>query len=264
MAEDAPGGVRLNVAGPLATVTLDHPDRLNAQTPATWAALREIGRCLPADVRVVVVAGRGRAFSTGIDRRMLTPGGIPGMGGPADLVRMPPADADAVIAGYQEAFGWLRSDHLVTVAAVQGHAIGAGLQLALACDLRVLAADALLCMAETTLGLVPDLGGTKSLVTLVGPSRALEMCLTGRRIGAAEALRIGLATIVVPVDQLSAAVADLVEAIVTPPRDAVTETKALIGAASRRSPAEQEAAERAAQLRRLRALLPDLARAREG
>ncbi len=70
---------------------------------------------------------------------------------------------------------------------MQGHAIGAGFQLALACDLRVLAEDARFSMAEVTLGLVPDLAGTKRLVELVGYARALEICATGRRIDATEA-----------------------------------------------------------------------------
>lgn len=236
----------------MATVTLGRPDALNAQTPHTWHALREAGRALPADVRVVVVRGEGRAFSAGMDRRMFSQEGVPGARSAVELARLPPDEADALIAGYQEAFAWLRRDSLVTVAAVQGHAIGAGFQLALACDLRVLADDAQLCMAETTLGLVPDLGGTKALVCLVGRSRALEICLTGRRVGAAEALRIGLATLVVPAGELGTAVDDLVAALLAPPRAAVTETKALISAAAARPYPEQQAAERAAQLRRLR------------
>ncbi len=137
---------------------------------------------------------------------------------------------------------------------MQGHAIGAGFQLALACDLRVLADDAQLAMAETGLGLVPDLGGTAPLVETVGYARALELCLTGRRVGADEALRSGLATLVVPRAELAAATADLVAALLAAPRDAVVETKALLLGAVGRPRDAQEAAERAAQLRRLRDL----------
>jgi enoyl-CoA hydratase/carnithine racemase len=239
---------------------LDRPDRLNAQTPHTWAALREAGRSLPGDVRVVVVRGEGRAFSAGLDREAFTPGGIPGAPGLPELAAMPAAEADATVSGFQDAFRWLRRPDLVSVAAVQGHAIGAGFQLALACDLRVLADDASFSMAESTHGLVPDLGGTTPLVTAVGYSRALEICVTARRVGAAEALAIGLATLVVPRAELSAAVADLVAAVLAPPRDAVVEIKALLLGAAGRSREEQEAAERAAQLRRLR----DLARPMRG
>jgi enoyl-CoA hydratase/carnithine racemase len=196
-----------------------------------------------------VVRGAGRAFSAGLDRAAFAPDGPLG-----ELAAAPRAQAEDRIRGYQEAFGWLRRPDLVSVAAVQGHAIGAGFQLALACDLRVLADDALLCMAETSLGLVPDLGGTGVLVEAVGYSRALEICVTGRRIGAQEALRLGLATVVVPAAELAAATDDLVAALLAAPRDAAVETKALLLGARTRSRAEQEAAERAAQVRRLRDL----------
>ncbi|HST64827.1 MAG TPA: enoyl-CoA hydratase/isomerase family protein [Mycobacteriales bacterium] len=240
--------------GPVATVVLDRPDRLNAQTPHTWAALREAGRTLPDGVRVVVVRGEGRAFSAGLDRAAFAPGGIPGTPSLPEIAALPEHEGDATVRAYQEAFSWLRRPDLISVAAVHGHAIGAGFQLALACDLRVLADDAMFTMAESTLGLVPDLGGTAPLVAAVGYARALEICLTARRVGAAEALTLGLATLVVPRAELAAAVADLVAALLTPAAGAVTETKALLLGAPGRSREEQEAAERAAQLRRLRDL----------
>ena len=240
--------MRLDLGEAVATVTLCRPERLNAQTPATWLALRDIGRSLGGDVRVVVVRGEGRGFSAGLDRSVITPEGL------LDLGRSPPEQAEAMIAAYQEGFGWLRRTDLISVAVVQGHAIGAGFQLALACDLRVLADDAQLCMAETSLGLVPDLGGTKPLVDAVGYARALEICVTGRRVGAAEAERLGLATLVVPRDQLSAATDDLVAALLAAPRDATIETKALLRAAVGSTQADQEPAERAAQVRLLRGL----------
>jgi enoyl-CoA hydratase/carnithine racemase len=143
----------------------------------------------------------------------------------------------------------------VSIAAVHGHAIGAGFQLALGADIRIVADDAQFTMAEPTLGLVPDLGGTKRLVDLVGYSRAAEICLTGRRVEAAEALQIGLASRVVPLADLDAAVEETVQALLAVNRDAAAETKALLLAASGRTQAEQEAAEREAQYRRLRALV---------
>jgi enoyl-CoA hydratase/carnithine racemase len=247
-------GVRVERDGPVATVVLDRPDRLNAQTPHTWAALREAGRSLPGDIRVVVVRGEGRAFSAGLDRAAFAPGGIPGAASLPEIAALPEHEGDATLVAFQEAFSWLRRPDLVSVAAVQGHAIGAGFQLALACDLRVLADDAVLTMAESRYGLVPDLGGTAPLVAAVGYSRALEICLTARRVDAAEARSLGLATLVVPRAELSAAVADLVAALLEPPRDAVVEIKALLLGATGRTRVEQEAAERAAQLRRLREL----------
>jgi enoyl-CoA hydratase/carnithine racemase len=235
-------------------VVLDRPARRNAQTPHTWAALREAGRSLPGDVRVVVVRGEGQSFSAGLDRAAFTPGGIPGVPGLRELAAMPADAGDETIRGYQEAFGWLRRPDLISVAAVQGHAVGAGFQLALACDLRVLADDAQLVMAESKYGLVPDLGGTHPLVEAVGYSRALEICLTARPVPAAEAYALGLATVVVPAADLAATVADLVAALLATSRDAAVETKALLLGAGTRSRPDQEAAERAAQLRRLRDL----------
>lgn len=245
------GGVRLDRDGPVATVTLCRPDVLNAQTPAMWEAMREFARDLPGDVRVVVVRGEGRAFSAGLDLSVAIGAGD---GSFAELTRMSPEACADRIAEFQGGFTWLHRPDIISIAAVQGHAIGAGFQLALACDLRVLADDARLSMAEVTLGLVPDLAGTKRLVDLVGYARALEICATGRRLDAAEAERIGLATVVVPPADLDAAVRDLAAAILAGNRDAVVEIKALLAGATGRSPVEQQRAEREAQTRRLRDL----------
>ena len=241
-------GVRLTREGPVATVTLCRPDVLNAQTPAMWAALTTISRELPGDVRVVIVRAEGRAFSAGLDLSIARGNDDSSLGA---LASLPPEECAERIAGFQSAFTWLRAPHLVTVAAVQGHAIGAGFQLALACDLRVLADDAQLSMAEVTLGLVPDLGGTKRLVELVGYARALELCLTGRRAGAAEAASMGLANAVVPAADLTGATDDLVAAVLAADRGAVTEIKGLLAAAAGRTYPEQDRAEREAQTRRL-------------
>lgn len=243
--------VLVSVEAGVATITLNRPAVYNAQTPAMWARLREIGRELTGDVRVVVVRGAGRGFSAGLDTAALTGASVPGGLTFAELAELPADEVSTVIAGYQEAFDWLRRPDLITVAAVHGHAVGAGFQLALACDLRILADDARFAMAETSLGLVPDLGGTKRLVELVGYGRALEICVTGRRVGAAEAERMGLATVTVPAAELTAATNDLTAAVLAAPRGAVVETKALLLAAAGRGFAEQETAEREAQARRI-------------
>lgn len=294
-------GIRLAQDGPVASVTLCRPEVLNAQTPAMWARLRSYGRELPGDVRVVVVRGEGRAFSSGLDLEAVSLGGeatAPGPGALRPRRKQPvghatvgdttssggvvptrdtsppggtdPADGGLTFAGmaardtaqalellaeFQEAFSWLRRPDIISIAAVQGHAIGAGFQLALAADLRILADDAKLTMAEVSLGLVPDLGGTKRLVELVGYSRALEICVTGRRLGAAEAERMGLANAVVPRAELDRAVEELTAQILAAPRDAVIEVKALLRDAGDRRYAEQEAAEREAQVRRIRDLV---------
>ncbi|GAA0569960.1 enoyl-CoA hydratase/isomerase family protein [Paractinoplanes ferrugineus] len=245
-------GVRYDLDGPVATVTLCRPEVLNAQTPAMWAELSNISRKLPGDVRVVIVRGEGRAFSAGLDLSAARGGGDSSL---ATLAQLSPSECADRIAGFQSAFTWLRNPSIVTIAAVNGHAIGAGFQLALNCDMRILADDAKFSMAEVTLGLVPDLGGTKRLTELVGPSRALEICLTGRRIPADEADRIGLATAVVPAGELSGAVADLAAAVVSADAGATAEIKALLAGAPLRSYAEQDRAEREAQTRRLSELL---------
>jgi enoyl-CoA hydratase/carnithine racemase len=246
--------VRADRAGAVLTVTLDRPDQLNAQTPATWAGLRRVADTMDDEVRVVVVRGAGRAFSAGLDRSLFsTATDTPGTLG--ELAMMPPDLAQERIRTYQSAFRWLRSPGVVSVAAVQGHAIGAGAQLALACDLRILAEDAQLRLPEATLGLVPDLTGTSTLVELVGYSRAMEICLTGRAVGAAEARSIGLANLVVPLTDLDGAVADLVAALTAPPAGATRATAALIRSAVHNDPEVQDAAERAAQVGRIAELV---------
>ncbi|MFF3245729.1 enoyl-CoA hydratase/isomerase family protein [Streptomyces sp. NPDC002870] len=247
-------GVRLTVEDAVATVTLTNPDKRNAQSPALWRALAQAGRSLPGNVRVVVLRGEGKSFSAGLDRQAFTPEGFDGEPSFLDLARGSDAELDAVIAEYQEAFTWWRRSDIVTIAAVQGHAIGAGFQLALACDLRVVAQDVQFAMRETSLGLVPDLTGTYPLVSLVGYARALEICATGRFVHAEEAERTGLANLVVPADELESTVRDLAGALLAAPRDAVIETKALLQGVSGRSYEEQRTAERAAQARRLRDL----------
>ncbi|MDX3238138.1 enoyl-CoA hydratase/isomerase family protein [Streptomyces sp. ME03-5709C] len=247
-------GVRLVTEDSVATVTLCNAVKRNAQTPALWRALVEAGRLLPGSVRVVVLRAEGVSFSAGLDRQALTPEGIDGEPSFLDLGRAPEGELDATIAEYQSAFTWWRRHDLVTIAAVQGHAIGAGFQLALACDLRVVADDVQFAMRETSLGLVPDLAGTKPLTELVGYAAALEICATGRFVGAAEARATGLANIVVPADELDATVKDLAGALLAAPREALIETKALLREACGRTYEEQRAAERAAQGRRLRDL----------
>lgn len=228
-------------------VTLDNPARRNAQTPSLWLALAELARTLPDEVRVVLLRGAGPAFSAGLDRAMLSPGGEPGE---PDLLAMCLADPDGAataIASYQEAFTRWREVAATVVAAVQGHAVGAGFQLALAADLRIVADDVQFRMAETSLGLVPDLGGTSTLVELVGYPRALELCLTSRSVGAQEAVDIGLANLAVPAAELAAATDDLVAALLAAPAAASSATKALLARAGRTPRAEQLCAERCAQ-----------------
>jgi enoyl-CoA hydratase/carnithine racemase len=177
-------------AGPIVRLTLNRAEKRNAQTVAMWTDLRRIGQELVRDreVRVVVVAGAGPAFSAGIDLGLLAQASTAGTLPAVELV--------------QEAFTWLREAPFVTIAAVQGHALGAGLQLALACDLRILAEDAVLGLPEVNFGILPDLGGCAWLPELVGTARAKQMIFLSERIDAAVAFELGIANRVVPLDQL--------------------------------------------------------------
>jgi len=215
-----------------------------------WLRLAALGDGLPMTTRVVVVAGDGSSFSAGLDRSQF--GTLPAVLDQGDEAALD------TIGGYQSGFSWLRRPEFVSVAAVQGHAVGAGFQLALACDIRIATDDAQFTMAEPSLGLVPDLGGTQVLVDLVGYSRSLDICATGRRVGAQEAAAIGLVNAVVPTADLAGAVDDLAAALCAAPRGAVSMTKALLLGARGRSYPEQLLAERQAQLARIRALAEEI------
>lgn len=251
-ADLAAAGLRHTVAGPVATLTLDRPDVRNAQTPQMWDAVAEVGRTIPDDVRVVVVRGEGHSFSAGLDRALLDPAS--GDSSLLGLLERTDQEMAEQIGRWQEAFTFLRDPRFVSIAAVQGYAIGAGFQLALSCDLRIVTEDARFSMKESALGLVPDLTGTKPLVEIVGYPKALEICATARMIGSAEAAEIGLANLVVPAAELDSAVADLTGALTAPMAGAVRETKELLQQAAHRSLDEQRRAEREAQVRRFREL----------
>jgi enoyl-CoA hydratase/carnithine racemase len=244
--------VRIERDGDVVHVTLCNPGARNAQTPATWRRLAAVPDLLTPDVRAVVLAGEGPSFSAGLDRRMLTAEGVPGEESLLSLASYPDSQLDAFIDAAQGAFTWWRRVPQVTVAMVQGHAIGAGFQLALACDLMVVAEDARLAMRETSLGLVPDLAGTGPLVAKVGYSRALEICARGRYVEADEAVALGLALAKVPQVEWTAYVGELLAPILAAMPGAVAELKGLLSAAEASD--GQLARERAAQARRLREL----------
>ena len=160
--DDQAGVVRL---------TLNRPEKLNAQTVAMWQHLARLGKELAADdsIRVLVVAGAGRSFSAGIDITTFTTPSAPAV--PAAATNAGDAASDEAgvegILAIQRAFTWLEDAPYVTIAKVQGHAFGAGMQLALACDLRFAADDVKMGLLELNWGLMPDLGGTVWLPRLV-------------------------------------------------------------------------------------------------
>lgn len=235
-------------------VTLDRPEARNAQTPATWAALSALGdTCAQGGVDVVIFRGAGSAFSAGLDRRMFTPEGIPGETSLAEMATMADEALAEAIAEFQRAFLWQREAPVLTVAAVQGPAVGAGFQLALACDILLASHGATFAMRETSYGLVPDLGGTHPLVRAVGYARAVDICATGRTIDAEEGFRLGFVTRVV--DDLEGAIAEVVAGVRSAPPGAVAELMPLLAGAESASRTDQAHAERRAQVTRLRTLL---------
>lgn len=187
--------IRYGVVDNVAQVTLNRPEVLNAMN----AAMRqELTGCFTAlatdeDVRVVVVTGAGeRAFSAGADIREFVEPPVP--------VRF---REHRRRVDFRQAMD--RCPQPI-IAAVRGYALGGGLELALACDIRIAAADARLGLTEIDLAIIPGGGGTQRLPRLVGRGKALEMILTGARVDAAEALRLGLVERVVePVATLPAA-----------------------------------------------------------
>ena len=133
----ARGRLLVQYSDPVLTITLNRPDIRNAQVPDTWEALAHIGSRVPSTVRVVVVRGAGQSFSAGLDRSMFVQGADSVL---TQIASAPDAVAHNMIAGFQRGFTWLSDPSFISIAAVAGHAVGAGFQLALACDL-VIAAD---------------------------------------------------------------------------------------------------------------------------
>jgi enoyl-CoA hydratase len=194
--------VRLDRDGPVVTITVDRPRVLNALNRAVFAGLEDAFDGIESDpgVRCVVVTGAGeQAFCAGADIRELDALGEKG--------------ALAFMALGQRVFDRIAQSPKPTIAAVNGHALGGGLELAMACDIRVAAETATFGQPEITLGSIPGWGGTQRLPLLVGLGRARELVLTGRIFDAAEAERFGLVSRVVPAAVLGAAARAMAETI---------------------------------------------------
>jgi methylglutaconyl-CoA hydratase len=186
----------------VAYVTLNRPTALNALSTALRRDLKQFFTDIQAEreVRLVVVTGAGRAFCAGADIKEW---------------REPSSMVDDRENRRQLNF-WdvmSRFEHPI-IAAINGYALGGGCELAMCCDIRIASDQAQLGLTEVTLGIIPGGGGTQRLPRLIGRGKALELILTGKRIDAHEALRLGLVEQVVPHDQLMAAVEELTQTII--------------------------------------------------
>ena len=209
--------------GPVRHVVLDRPEKRNAfdseLIAATGAALR--AAAADPEVRVVVLRGAGPVFSAGMDLAAL-----------AALAAAP----DGLRAFRQDALdAWNLAEEMAkpVVCAIHGACLGGAMELALACDLRVMAADAVMGVPETRIGLIPDVGGTSRLPQLVGLGRAKELVLTGRVVGAEEAERIGLVNRVATPEALGEAVDRLVDELLACAPVAVGLAKRVLDASAR-------------------------------
>lgn len=248
------GHVSVSHEGRILTITLDRPDARNAQTPATWSALTAVGEsCSDGQTDLVIIRGAGTAFSAGLDRRMFTPEGIPGEASLMELAALDDEAMAARICDFQRAFLWQRQSPALTVAAVHGPAIGAGFQLALACDIVLATPGSSFAMRETSYGLVPDLAGTEPLVRAVGYARAVDLCATGRLVSGEEGYALGFVTRIV--EDLDAAIAEIARAVGSAPAGAVRALLPVLASAEQSDRMSQARIERLAQVARLRALL---------
>ena len=241
--------IRYQRQGGVGTVTLARPGKRNAQNPLMWQELARLGAELLPDetLRCLVVAAEGPVFSAGVD---LAEGMTGLLGEWADRTDEEQAMAEGTAAA--GTFSWIPELGCASVAAVRGHAYGAGLQLALACDFRIFAEGTKVGLIETRFGLLPDMGATVRLPRIVGEARARELILLGEIVDADEALRIGLANKVVPGHDLEAAAAELAERLAAQPPLAVRGARQAIDAAWHRSPQESSRVALEAQLRCLK------------
>ena len=207
--------------GPLANValvTLDRPKALNALSFELLAQLDDVLEVLDADeaCRAIVITGAGeRAFAAGVDIADLAP---------QSSGSLRALDPFRVI----DRIGSLRTP---VIAAVRGFALGGGAELAMACDMVVAGDDASFGQPEVRIGVIPGAGGTQRLTRVIGKARAMELVLTGRRIGAVEAQALGLVTEIVPAPETVTRALDLAGRIAEMPRLAVEAAKAAVVAA---------------------------------
>ena len=216
----------------IATVTLNRPEKRNALSDRLTPALREILLQLEADadVRVVVITGAGKGFCAGGDVSGMASNPI----GAATEKRQASLEDTVRTLQHRQETLTLRLHELAkpTIAALPGAAAGAGMSIALACDLRIAATSAFLAPGFANIGLSGDYGGSWFLSNLVGTGKAKELYFTGRRIQAEEALALGIFNEVVPDDDLPARTKELATAIASGPPIAIRYMKENINRAA--------------------------------
>jgi enoyl-CoA hydratase/carnithine racemase len=222
----------------VATITLNRPDKRNAMNAAMFAELGDAaaGAAGDDDVLVVLVRGEGASFCAGID-----------LGAFGEQLAQPIDGLREFIAVAQRPFAVLASMPKPSLAAVQGHALGAGCQLALACDLRVAAEGTSFGILELNFGIIPDLGGNARLSALVGPARAKELIWTSARFDAEQAERWGVVNRVVAAGELQETAAALAREIAGRPPIPVRHVKELVDRAGHEDLAAVMAGEMEAQ-----------------
>ncbi len=223
--------LRLERDGHVGRLVMARPEKLNSFTAEMWDEMRTLGQQLladPGDLRALIVTGEGRAFSSGIDTSVFTTGS--GLAVPDAGARDANPMVDMVLRT-QESYSWLAEAPFATIAAVRGYALGAGLQIALACDIRIFARGTSAGLLELKYGIMPDLGGTQRLPHLVGPGKAKELIFTSARIDAEESFRIGLCEQLVSDEELEEAAEKLAETIAAQPPLAIKGAKRAVNAA---------------------------------
>ncbi|MBS1106493.1 MAG: paaG [Deltaproteobacteria bacterium] len=207
-----PEPVRIELRGAIAVVVFDDPERRNAMTEAMGRALTKGVARLAADpaIRAVVLTGEGVAFSAGGDLAMIEGKSRAGRAEPGQAAR---GRNRAFMRDFYRLFLSVRELPCPSIAAIQGAAIGAGLAVALACDLRIAAREARLGLNFAKLGIHPGMGSSWTLPRLVGPAHAAELLFSGRSVDGVEAERIGLVNRAVPRDAVLATALGLAEEI---------------------------------------------------
>ena len=185
--------ISVSIVGGIADVRLTRPDKMNALDPEMFRALVETADHLAKEtsVRAVVLSGEGRSFCAGLDFASFTGMADSPENSGATLTELSPSGMTH--HAQQAVYGWTELP-MPVIAAVHGHALGGGIQLALGADIRIVHPEAKMSVLEIRWGLIPDMTGTQQLVDLVGPDVAKELTFTGRMISGTECKELGLAT----------------------------------------------------------------------